>query len=158
MATARVALAFFVKALIGSVCWASHQGAVSMSRTVDVSWRQHPALAKPDGQSGRGGRMVAADVDDPRFLAELSRQFRQAYAGNLETEQEYFLRLLDYYVFTKKRLVGMTRAEVDAIFGPLHVDAKDGSPDAGFINGGRDALQVGFVNGRVSGTNYSMGY
>jgi hypothetical protein len=131
-------------------------------------WRLHPALAEPDGRSHRGDRMAAANVDDPRVLAELSRRFRATEplrltrrgqdptirgAGDFERRQEYFLRLLDHYWFSKQRLVGMDRRAVVRIFGPL-----GDRPDRGQVSAGRDTLYLSFANGRVTGGFYSMGY
>src|SRR5436190_19732934 len=84
----------------------------------DESWKKHPALAEPDGKSHRGHQMVAADIKDPRVLKELSRRFREAKAlrfvekngkqvvvgaEDFEKRQEYLLRLLDYYWFSKQQ-------------------------------------------------------
>jgi hypothetical protein len=136
--------------------------------TTEDSWKEHPALAEPDGQSHRGDRMVAADINDPRVLAELIRRFRQTKPLELveqgdnidvrgtedfEKRQEYLLRLLDYYWFSKPRLIGMTWAEVDKIFGPLGPVAKAAS-----ISAGRDTFYLWFKEGRVSDAYYAMGY
>jgi hypothetical protein len=137
-------------------------------RVTDESWRLHPALAEPDGESHRGDKMVAAEVKDPRVLKELSRRFCAAKplrlvekdgrvtvcgAEDFERRQEYLLRLLDHYWFSKRRLVGMTRAEVEQVFGPLGAD-----PERPEIAGGRDIFCIWFKDGRVSGAFYSMGY
>jgi hypothetical protein len=128
-------------------------------------WMHHPALAEPDGRSHRCDRMVAADIQDSRVLAELSSRFRQTEPMQLtpdgeirgtrdfERRQEYLLRLLDYYWFGKPRLIGMSRAEVEAIFGPVGEDAKRAK-----IPAGRNTLHLWFKDGRVSGAFYAMGY
>ena len=138
---------------------------VRRSRPVNDKWKNHPALVEPDGRSHRGDKMVAADVEDPRVLAELSRRFRQTEplqptpqgrikgAEDFERRQEYFLRLLDYYWFSKPRLVGMTQAEVEMIFGPLGGDTEQAG-----ISAGRDVLYLWFKNGRVRDAFYAMGY
>jgi hypothetical protein len=72
---------------------------------------------------------------------------------DFEKRQEYFLRLLDYYWFSKPRLVGMTRAEVEQVFGRLGADS-----ERAFISAGRDTLCLWFKDGRVSGAFYAMGY
>jgi hypothetical protein len=112
--------------------------------------------------------MVAAAIDDPRILLELSRRFRRteplrlvrqggettvAGAEDFEMRQEYLLRLLDYYWFSKPRLVGMTREEVEGVFGPLGPVAGRAS-----ISAGRDTLCLWFKGGRVSDAFYAMGY
>jgi hypothetical protein len=134
----------------------------------DESWRNHPALLEPDGLSHRGNKMVAAAVQDPRVLTELSRRFRQTRpvrvvqqgeettvlaTEDFERRQEYLLRLLDYYWFSKPRLVGMTRAEVVGIFGPLGED-----PERAVISAGRDILSLYFKEGRLVSAFYAMGY
>jgi hypothetical protein len=111
---------------------------------------------------------VAADIDDPRILAELSWRYRRTNplelvprrgevavrgAEDFERRQEYLLRLLDYYWFGKQRLVGMTRVEVEGIFGPLGPDTERAS-----ISAGRDKLHLWFKDGRVSSAYYAMGY
>ncbi|MEQ8787507.1 MAG: hypothetical protein RIC55_14480 [Pirellulaceae bacterium] len=120
----------------------------------DDSWKKHPALAEPDGRSHRGDKMVAAEIEDPRVLKELSRRFRATRKGfeDFELRQEYLLRLLDYYYFSKRRIVGMKRTEVEEIFGPL-----GGGPDRAFVSGGRDRFVLWFKDGRVSGAYYAMG-
>jgi hypothetical protein len=137
-------------------------------RVTDEGWRQHPALAEPDGESHRGDKMIAADIKDPRVLKELSRRFRAAKqlrliekdgrvtvsgAEDFERRQEYLLRLLDHYWFSKQRLVGMTRADVEQVFGPLGAD-----PERASISAGRGTFCVYFKGGRVSGAYYCMGY
>ncbi|MCZ7647193.1 MAG: hypothetical protein M5U26_18380 [Planctomycetota bacterium] len=134
----------------------------------DDAWKKHPALAEPDGGSGRGGKMVAADIKDPRILKELSRRFRATRpmrieekdgktrvvgAEDFERRQEYLLRLLDYYWFSQERLKGMTRAEVEEIFGPL-----GGNGASASIHAGRDTFYIAFEDGRVSHAFYAMGY
>jgi hypothetical protein len=134
----------------------------------EADWKQHPALAEPDGKSHRGDRMVAATIEDPRVLAELSRRFQQTKplqlvrhgkglevrgAEDFERRQEYLLRLLDYYYFSKERLPGMTRAQVEAIFGRL-----GSNPDKAEVCGGRDTLVLWFKQGRVDWANYVTGY
>jgi hypothetical protein len=141
---------------------------VKRNNPVDEEWKNHPALEEPDGRSHRGDKMVAADIDDPRILLELSRRFRQTKPlqlvqqsdkptvqgfGNFERRQEYLLRLLDYYWFSKPRVLGMTGAQVEGIFGPL--ESKDGRD---CISGGRDTVYFSFKNGRVSYVFYAMGY
>jgi len=114
----------------------------------------HAALAIPDGESRRGGPWVGADIDDPRVLEELSRRYRAE--EDFERRQEYFLRLLDYYLFSRDRLAGKSRPEIERIFGP-------GSSDEHHSNrlawgGGRDSLIVDFENGVAVGAIYIMGY
>jgi hypothetical protein len=128
------------------------------------SWRNHPVLLEPDGYSHRGGKMVAPEIKDERILAELSRRYKATRplritndgmtgAEDFERRQEYLLRLLDYYWFSEKRLVGMTRAEVERIFGPVETEL-----DRAYVRGGRDALCLWFKEGRVTGAYYAMGY
>jgi hypothetical protein len=112
--------------------------------------------------------MVAASIEDPRILAELSRRFRLTKplqfvghgnaaalvgAEDFERRQEYLLRLLDYYWFDQERLRGMTRREVEAIFGSLGSDLQRAS-----VSGGRDTFTIWFQQGRVSGAYHTMGY
>jgi hypothetical protein len=112
--------------------------------------------------------MVGADIDDQRVLAELSRRFRRTKplelvsqrgqaavrgAEDFESRQEYLLRLLDHYLFSKQRLVGMTRVEVEGIFGPLEPNRDQAS-----LSAGRDKLHLWFKEGRVSSAYYAMGY
>lgn len=134
----------------------------------DESWKSHPALAIPDGRSHRGEPMLGADIKDPRVLVELSRRFRETDrfllvkvgdewifrgAEHFEKRQEYLLRLLDHYLFSKQRLTGMTRAEIESIFGPLYWTS-----DRASVSAGRDTLTMSFVNDRVVDAIYSMGY
>jgi hypothetical protein len=112
--------------------------------------------------------MVGASIDDQRVLMELSRRFRQTKplqlvkrgdtcevsgAEDFEKRQEYLLRLLDYYWFSKQRVLGMTRSEVEAVFGPLGAN-----PDEAFVSGGRDTFAIWFKKGRVSDAYYAIGY
>lgn len=142
----------------------------------DEAWRQHPALADPDDRSHRGGKMVAADIDDPRVLVELSRRFKAADAAdrsedtrgwlhkgrNFQLRQEYLLRLLDYYHFSQDRLTGKTKTEVEAIFGPgnrLKFGADPAEQDDMLAwQAGRDTFIVYLDGQRVTGTYYAMGY
>lgn len=134
----------------------------------DNGWRGHPALAEPDGRSHRGDKMVAAEINDRRVLEELVPRFRQTEplrlvnqngetvvrgGGDFEKRQEYLLRLLDYFWFSKPRLTGMTWAEVDRIFGPLGPMAEQAS-----VSAGRDMFWIWFKDGRVSGAFYAIGY
>jgi hypothetical protein len=114
----------------------------------------HPALAPPDGESRRGGPMVAADVADPQVLDELSRRYRTE--RDFERKQEYFLRLLDHYLFSRDRLTGMNRAEIERIFGP----GTESEEKAGRLawQGGRDSLLVDFKDGTAAGAAYIMGF
>jgi hypothetical protein len=137
---------------------------------VNESWKLHPALAEPDGRSHRGDKLVADQIADRRVLAELIRRFRQTKplclaerdgqtlllgTNDFERRQEYFLRLLDYFWVSKNRLVGMTRAEVEAIFGPLtYCPVMEGV----FLSAGRDSLIIYFADGKVSSAYYAMGY
>jgi hypothetical protein len=165
MFVARCSLLLFLGVVAAGFAVLPPREDVRRPRPADDKWKSHPALAEPDGRSHRGDQMVAADVGDPRVLAELSRRFRQTQplqltpqgavrgAEDFERRQEYLLRLLDYYWFSKPRLVGMTRAEVEAIFGPLGRDTKRAD-----IPAGRDVLHLWFREGRVSGAFYAMGY
>jgi hypothetical protein len=117
--------------------------------------------------------MVAADIDDARVLRELSRRFQGTQpmrrekhgqewviAGweDFERRQEYFLRLLDYYHFSKDRLTGKTREEVERIFGPgTRVNPAE-HPSALKWNAGRDTFIVYFDKDRATGAFYAMGY
>jgi hypothetical protein len=120
---------------------------IRSSQSDDQVWKNHPALAPLDGKFQRTRKMVAADVKDRRVLEELSRLFRQT------GDEEYFLRLLDYYYFEKFRLLGMPRKKVAEIFGPLGSD-----PDRAWISGGRDSLGLGFENGCVTSATYIIGF
>ncbi len=149
MFVARRSLLLFLGAVTGGLAVLPPQGDVRGRRPADDGWEGHPALAEPDGRSRRGDKAVAADAGDPRVLAELSRRFRQTKplqltpqgdvrgAEDFERRQEYLLRLLDYYWFSKPRLVGMTRVEVEAIFGPLGHDTQRAD-----IPDGRDLLHL----------------
>ncbi len=134
----------------------------------DDSWKKHPALTEPDGKSHRGDKMVAEEIKDPRVLKELGRRFRETKAlrvvekngkriaegsEDFEKRQEYLLRLLDHFWFSKQRIVGMQRTEVEEIFGPL-----GNNPERAFVSGGRDTFCVWLKDGRVSGAYYTMGY
>jgi hypothetical protein len=141
-------------------------------REQDDNWLAHPALRPPDGQSRRAARTVGDDIQDSRVLAELSRRFLATKeftfvktgdrwelqgSNDFETRQEYFLRLLDYYLFSKDRLTGMTRKRIEGVFGP-------GCLEEGVMNGrlswdaGRDSLIADIENGRVVDVQYIMGY
>src|SRR5438874_1807050 len=115
MHSARWSLLLLLGVLAGGFSLRPTQGSSPRAGT-DDDWKNHPALAEPDGQSHRGDTTVAADIDDPRVLAELVRRFRQTEplrlasrggrtvvrgAGDFEKRQEYLLRLLDYYWFGK---------------------------------------------------------
>jgi len=136
-------------------------------------WRSHPALAEPDGKSHRNGRVLVGDkITDPRVLTELSRRFRatKELAFNkvgddwelegeedFEIRQEYFLRLLDYYWFSKDRLTGMTRDKIESIFGPGGLDP--GQKSGRLIwSAGRDELIADIENNRVVDAQYVMGF
>src|SRR5262245_708881 len=190
----RCSLLLFLGVLVGGFSILPGWVAPPRNATADGSWQNHPALAAPDGQSHRGDKMVAAEISDPRVLAELIRRFhqtkpvrlteqdgktvvreaedsekRQKYflrsdglvvgwrdrrtGGDFEKRQEYFLRLLDYYWFSKPRLLGMTWAEVDHVFGPLGPVAKRAD-----ISVGRDTLCLWFKDGKCSGAYYAIGY
>jgi hypothetical protein len=168
MYSSRCSLLLFVGILIGAFSLLPAQKYVCRSGTTDDSWKNHPALAEPDGQSHRGDKMVAADINDPRVLAELSRRFRETKplqlveqggktivrgAEDFEKRQEYLLRLLDYYWFSRPRIVGKTWAEVESIFGPLGPRTERAQ-----ISAGRDTLYLSFKDGRVSDGYYAMGY
>ena len=114
----------------------------------------HPALAIPDGKSHRGGREIAADLEDPAVLAELGRRYR--VEKDFERRQEYFLRLLDHFLFSRDRLSGMTRGQVEQVFGP-------GTPESAAHHrwswqGGRDRLLLDFHGDLVISAQYAMGY
>jgi hypothetical protein len=115
----------------------------------------HPALAVPDGESHRGGPWVGADIDDPRVLDELSRRYRTE--KDFERDQEYFLRLLDYYLFSRDRLTGKTRVEIERIFGPP-MDPDEEDSNRCEWKGGRDYLVVDFKDGIAVGAFHIMGY
>jgi len=131
-------------------------------------WKKHPALAEPDGRSHRGDRPLAANIDDPRVLAEISRRFRKTAPlrftrkrgvtgiegeRDFERRQEYFPRLLDHYWFSKQRLLGMSRPAVERIFGPL-----GNNPHRAEVRGGRDSLHLTCQRGRVTGAFHVTGY
>lgn len=78
----------------------------SCQQSTADDWKSHPALRPPDGKRHRGDPMVAGDIDDIRVLEELSRRFK------MTRDPEYFLRLLDYYLFSKNRLVGLSLLEI----------------------------------------------
>jgi hypothetical protein len=154
--------------VMGGFLVLSPQGSTRRNGLVAEEWTNHRALSEPDGHSHRGDRMVAADVNDPRIVRELSRRYRQTEplhlvqqggettvrgAEDFERRQEYLLRLLDYYWFSKPRLVGMRRTEVEGIFGPFRLSGGRAS-----ISAGRDTLYLWFKEGRVSGAFYAMGY
>jgi hypothetical protein len=136
-------------------------------------WRSHPALTVPDGRSHRHGKILVGDnVNDPRVLAELSRRFRATKelafikVGNdwklrgeqdFEIRQEYFLRLLDHYWFSKDRLTGMTRQQIESLFGPGGLDPGRRSGRLQW-SAGRDMLLADIENNRVLGAQYVMGY
>jgi hypothetical protein len=135
-------------------------------------WRSHPALAEPDGQSHRHGRMLGDKINDPRVLDELSRRFRATRelrfvksgdawklegGGDFEYRQEYFLRLLDYYWFSKDRLTGMTRHKIESIFGPGGLERSQRSGRLSW-SAGRDMLIADIENNRVVDAQYVMGY
>ena len=168
MLPSRCSLLLFLGMLVGGFSLLPGNVGSPRTATADVSWKNHPALAEPDGRSHRGDKTVAADISDPRVLAELIRRFHRTKALSLveqdgktvvrgaqdfEKRQEYLLRLLDYYWFSKPRLLGMTWAEVDHVFGPLGPAA-----ERAYISAGRDTLCLWFKNGRVSGAFYAMGY
>jgi hypothetical protein len=116
----------------------------------DDSWRKHPALTPPDDPvRPRGGPKVADKIDDARILFELSRRFKAT------RDQEYFLRLLDYYGFRGERLVGMTRGQVEGIFGTGPKQFADGQLH---VPGGRDIFVVYFKDGHAIGAYYAIGY
>jgi len=127
----------------------------------------HGVLLPPDGKSHRGDKMVG-DKATAEELKELSERYKtltmkMANAGQVmnampyfENQQEYFLRLLDYYLFSKNRLVGMTRREIEDIFGSRQ--AEDGPRFSLTWRGGRDTLKAVFENGRVKTAMYSMGF
>jgi hypothetical protein len=168
MLSSRCSLVLLLGVVTGGLLVLPRQAGVLRNVPGDEGWKDHPALAEPDGRSHRGDRMVAAGIDDPRVLLELSRRFRRTEplrlvrrggettvsgAEDFERRQEYLLRLLDYYWFSKPRLVGMTRAEVEVVFGPLGAVAGRAS-----ISAGRDALCLWFKGGRVTSAFYAMGY
>jgi hypothetical protein len=76
---------------------------------------------------------------------------------DFEARQEYFLRLLDHYLFAEDRLTGMTRERVEAIFGPGQ-PSPDGNPGRLVWNAGRDCLCIDVEDGRVRQAMYLMGY
>jgi hypothetical protein len=168
MSSSRYSLVLLLAMITGGFLVLSPQVSVRRNGPVGEQWKNHPALAEPDGHSHRGDRMVAADIHDPRIVRELSRRYRQTEplrlvqqggettvlgAEDFERRQEYLLRLLDFYWFSKPRLVGMSRAEVEGIFGPLRPNAGRAS-----ISAGRDTLYLWFKEGRVSDAFYAMGY
>ena len=65
----------------------------------------------------------------------------------------FFLTWLPYY-FEKERLRGMTRQEVEQVFGPL-ILSDHGSL---YISAGRDSLYFEFQGNRVSSAVYVMGF
>jgi hypothetical protein len=127
-------------------------------------WQSHPALIPPDGKSHRGDKRTPP-IADQRVLDELSRRFRATKelsldgkgAEDFEIRQEYFLRLLDHYLFEKNRLKGMTRVQVEAIFGPGS-KCFDGTPGRLEWSAGRDSLCIDVKDGRVTQAMYVMGY
>lgn len=168
MLTARGSLLLFIGVVIGGLSLFLSLENDRQSKPSEDDWKNHPVLAEPDGESHRGDKQLGADIHDPRILAELSRRFRATTplrivqegarttvrgADDLGRRQEYLLRLLDYYWFSKRRLVGMARGEVEGIFGPLA-----GEADRAEIRGGRDLFLLWFKEGRVYGAYYAMGY
>ena len=166
MSSARHGLTAFL--LVAAASFICEHSLLGQDAKDDDSWKKHPALAEPDGTSHRGGKMVAAEIKDPRVLKELGRRFRETKmlrvvekdgkritegTEDFEKRQEYLLRLLDHLWFSKQRIVGMKRTEVEEIFGPL-----GDNPDRAFVSGGRDTLCLWFKDGRVSGAYYAMGY
>ncbi len=117
------------------------------------------ALVPPDSGSHRGGKMVGDKLTNPDDLLALGKLFQQS--KDLETRQEYFLRLLDYFWFSKKRLIGMKRAEIEKYFGPGVPD----DPQAGMgmplqlkWGGGRDILVIVFEGDVAKQAGYIMGF
>ena len=171
MMSSRRALLVLIIAQVGMVALASATD--DQAEVVPEDWRQHPALAEPDGRSGRGGKMVVANIRDPRVLAELSRRFLQTTAlgftadgkltgvGDFERRQEYLLRLLDHYYFSDNtRLVGKTPAQVERIFGPGgdRLAAETQASASMSWPAGRDTFIVYFEKGIAKGAFYAMGY
>ena len=112
---------FFLAVVFGGFLLLRSQGNALDQKQDDDSWKNHPALAEPDGKSHRGDKMVAADIKDQRVLNELGRRYKATKrlrvnpdgisgAEDFEKRQEYLLRLLDHYWFSEQRIVGMTRA------------------------------------------------
>jgi hypothetical protein len=154
MFSSRRSLVLFLGMLAGGLFVLLSQDSVCRNGPLDQEWKNHPALAEPDGRSHRGGNMVASEINDRRILLELSRRFRQTQTLQLvqqggktitqgtedfERRQEYLLRLLDYYWFSKQRLLGMTWAEVETVFGPLGPKG-----ERAYVSAGRDTLCLWF--------------
>lgn len=116
----------------------------------DENWRNHPALDDSVWRGRVGEMHVAADIQDPRIIAEISRRYR------LQRQEKYFERLVQHYWNDNEqpRLLGMTRAEVENIFGPI----SESGTHFWIDGGGRDGLQVWFKEGRVTGAYHVMGY
>jgi hypothetical protein len=99
--------------------------------------------------------MVGASIEDSRVLSELSRRFRES--GN----HEYFLRLLDYYLFSSNKLRGITREQIEGIFGPGKTPQHMKPSEGGSLltwDVPPDSLTVEIKDGRVAWAFYVMGF
>jgi hypothetical protein len=120
----------------------------------------HPALQPPDGQSHRGGKMVGDTLQKWGDVLALGKLYQGA--EKFEARQEYLLRLLDYLLFSKDRLTGMKRAEIEAVFGkgksnPVE-NEKNPNKTRYAWSGGRDCVLVWFDGDVATGADYVMGY
>lgn len=119
-----------------------------------------PALQPPDGKSHRGDKMVGDQLTDPKDIAALGKLYREA--KDFEIRQEYFLRLLDYFWFSKERLIGMKQTDIEEVFGPGKAEKyfHDQTPNITSLlwSGGRDYIQVSFKDGKATGAAYVMGF
>ena len=114
---------------------------------------RHPALLPPDGQSHRGDRMIGDTLNKDEVL-KLGKLYQ--YATGFEERQEYFLRLLDYFWFSERRFIGMTRADIEKVFGSAQFNpAQDNNPKPSRLEwaGGRDRILITF-NGDIAANAY----
>ena len=104
--------------------------------------------------------MVGHTLTKPADILALGQLYQRA--RDLESRQEYFLRLLDYFEFSKPRLVGMKRTDIEAVFGAGKQDRlqDDENPKATVLQwrGGRDYLSITFVGEIATKADYVMGY
>ena len=120
----------------------------------------HPALSPPDGVSHRGGKMVGDSLTKWEDVVAFGKLYQTT--KEFEVRQEYFLRLLDYFWFSKRRIIGMKRTDIESVFGKGHPqpirDSKNPTSTRLAWSGGRDSILIWFENDTATGAFYAMGY
>jgi hypothetical protein len=109
--------------------------------------------------------MVGNSIKNWDEVLALGKLYRDS--KEFEIKQEYFLRLLDYFIFSRDRskgdgFKGMRLEEIETIFGKSHAEPLEGETETTSTRfgwaGSRDSVLVWFKDGIATGGAYIQGF